>query len=165
MLQSLEGLAFVHDKGFVHRDLKPENILLKGQRQNRVAKICDLGFAKNFEQAGFSGMTMTGAYAGTPLFMPREQLTNFKYVKPTSDVWSLAATFYVMLTGTLPREFPKGKDPMEIILHGKIIPVRERDRNIPIPLTQVLDRALSNSAKERFADAGEMLKAMKAAFE
>ena len=163
MLQSLEGLAFVHGKGLVHRDLKPENILLRGQRQNRIAKIGDLGFAKNFEQAGFSGMTVTGAYAGTPVFMPREQLTSFKYVKPTSDVWSLAATFYAMLTGALPRDFPKGKDPMEVILHGRIIPIQERDKQISKPLAQVLDRALSNNTKDRFVDGKEMLATMKKA--
>lgn len=163
MLQSLEGLAFVHEKGLVHRDLKPENILLKGQRQTRVAKIGDLGFAKNFEQAGFSGMTVTGAYAGTPAYMPREQLTNFKYVKPPSDIWSIAATFYVMLTGSFPRDIPKGKDPMEAILHGRIIPVHERDRTIAKPLAQVLDRALSNNAKDRYPDAGTMLEAMRKA--
>lgn len=163
MLQALEGLAFVHENGFVHRDLKPENILLKGPRETRLVKIADLGFAKNFEQAGFSGMTVTGAYAGTPAFMPREQLTNFKYVKPTSDIWSLAATFYVMLTGVLPREFPTGKDPMEVILHGRIIPIHERIRQLSRPLAQVLDRALSNKPKERFANGGEMLTAMKKA--
>ena len=163
MLQSLEGLAFVHGKGFVHRDLKPQNILLKGSRQNRVAKICDLGFTKNFEQAGFSGMTMTGAFAGTPFFMPREQLTNFKYVKPASDIWSLAATFYAMLTGALPRDFPKDKDPIEVILGGNIIPVRKRDNQIPLSLAQVLDQALAHRAQDRYADAGEMLVAMKKA--
>lgn len=163
ILQSLEGLAFVHSKGLVHRDLKPENILLCGEKLNRIAKLADLGFAKNFEQAGFSGMTITGAYAGTPAFMPREQLTNFKYVKPASDVWSLAATLYVMVTGALPRDFPKGKDPMEVILRGDIIPVRDRDPHVPARLAKVLDRALSHSAKDRYADAGVMLKAMRRA--
>ncbi len=163
MLKSLEGLAFVHRKGIVHRDLKPENILLKGQRQNRNAMIGDLGLAKNFEKAGFSGMTLTGAYAGTPVYMPREQLTNFKYVKPPSDVWSIAATFYVMLTGKFPRDFPKGKDPMEVILHGQIVPVAKRDGRIPKPLAQVLEKALSNNAKDRYPDAGAMLAAMKKA--
>ena len=52
--------------------------------------------AKNFQQAGLSGMSLTGTFAGTPLFMPREQFINFKYVKPVSDVWSLGATFYNM---------------------------------------------------------------------
>lgn len=161
MLQALEGLAFVHDKGFVHRDLKPENILLKGQRQNRNAKIGDLGLAKNFEQAGFSGMTVTGAFAGTPSFMPREQLTNFKYVKPVSDIWSMAATFYVMLTGLLPREVPKSMDPIEGVLHGRIVPIQERDRKIPAALSQVLDKALAGNAKERFVDGKAFLAAMR----
>lgn len=163
MLQALEGLGCVHQAGLVHRDLKPENILLQGQRQNRVAKIGDLGLAKNFEQAGFSGMTVTGAYAGTLAFMPREQLTNFKYVKPVSDVWSMAAAFYVALTGALPRDFPKGRDPVEVILRGKIVPIQVRDRGIPKALADVLDRALSDNAKERYVMAGEMLAAMKAA--
>lgn len=161
MLQSLAGLSFIHQNGLVHRDLKPENILLKGQRQNRIVKVADLGLTKNFEWAGFSGMTVTGAYAGTPLFMPCEQLTDYKYVKPPCDVWSIAATFYVMLTGRLPRDFPKGTDPMEVVLCGKIIPILDRDRSIPKPLAQVLDRALANKPKDRFPDAGAMLEAMK----
>jgi len=45
-------------------------------------------------QAGLSGMSMTGGDAGTPVFMPREQITNFKYVKPESDVWSMGATIH-----------------------------------------------------------------------
>ena len=95
--------------------------------------------------------------------MPREQLTNFKYVKPPSDVWSIAATFYAMLTGMFPRDFPKGKDPMEVILHGQIVPVAKRDGGIPKALAQVLEKALSVNAKDRYQDAGAMLAAMKKA--
>jgi eukaryotic-like serine/threonine-protein kinase len=95
--------------------------------------------------------------------MPREQLTNFKYVKPASDVWSIAAAFYVALTGLLPRDFPKGKDPVEVILRGRVIPIHERDRRIPKLLAQVLDRALADDPKKRFTNAGEMLQAMRTA--
>jgi len=51
-------------------------------------RLSDFGLAKSFQQAGLSGMSMTGGYAGTPVFMPREQITNFKYVKPVRELFS-----------------------------------------------------------------------------
>jgi len=163
MIQALDGLAYAHSRGIVHRDLKPSNILLSGTPEKPIAKIADLGLAKNFDKAGFSGMTITGAYAGTPIFMPKEQLTNFKYVKPVTDVWSIGATFYNMLTGNTPRNFPKGCDPMEIILRGEIVPVCKRDPNIPRSLADVLDKATRLNPNERYEDASEMLAAFKKA--
>lgn len=156
MRQALQGLAFVHQKSVVHRDLKPHNILLAGSPAAPIAKIADLGLAKNFERAGLSGHTMTGAYAGTPIYMPKEQLTGYKYVKPASDVWSLGATFYNMLTGLSPRDFPRGCDPLDIILKGEIIPIRHRDPSIPAGLAAILDKAVQANPKDRYADAGEM---------
>ena len=102
MLQVMEGLAYAHKKGFVRRDLKPQNILLTGKEIPLTAKIADMGLAKNFAQAGLSGMTATGSFAGSFPFMPREQVTNFKFVKPVSDVWSMGATFYNILTDQFP---------------------------------------------------------------
>jgi DNA-directed RNA polymerase subunit RPC12/RpoP len=160
MLQALEGLAFAHGKSFVHRDLKPPNILLAGIEKPRVAKIADLGMAKNFEQAGFSGMTATGSFGGTFPFMAREQVTNFKYFKPVSDVWSIGATFYNMLTGQFPRDFRRGQDPMEIILHGDIIPIRKRESDIPKRIAEVIDRSIANNTRDRYQNAGEMRKAL-----
>ncbi len=163
MLQALEGLAFAHSKGVVHRDLKPPNILLTGTPAQPTAKLADMGLAKNFDKAGFSGMTVTGAFAGTPFFMPKEQLTNFKYVKPVTDVWSMGATFYNMLSGDTPRDFPRGCDPMEVILRGEIIPLSKRTPGIPKGISAVLDKAIQASAKDRFQDAGEMLAALRKA--
>jgi len=158
--QALEGLAYAHAQGVVHRDLKPANILLTGKPESPVAKISDLGLAKNFDKAGFSGMTVTGAYAGTPVFMPKEQITNFKYVKPVTDVWSFGATAYNLLTGLTPRDFPRGCDPMEVVLRGEIIPIRKRDPQIPAPLAEVIEKAILASPKERYQDAAEMLAAL-----
>ena len=141
VFQALQGLAFAHRKNFVHRDLKPQNILLAVTDDSVTTKVTDFGLAKNFQKAGFSGMTVTGSTAGTPAFMPREQVTNFKHVKPASDVWSMGATFYAMLTGMCPREFRPGQDPMEAVLRGAIIPIRERDPAIPPVLAQVIDCA------------------------
>ena len=163
MLQTLEGLAHAHTAGFVHRDLKPQNILLQRTDDNLAAKISDFGLAKNFEQAGFSGLTITGHFAGTPYFMPREQVINFRRVKPVSDVWSIGATFYHMLTGEFPREFKPDRDPMEIVLNDEVVPIRQRKHSLPMPLAQVIDRAVSNQAKERYQTAGEMLEDLKGA--
>jgi serine/threonine protein kinase len=99
--------------------------------------------------------------AGTPVFMPREQATNFKYVRPTGDVWSMGATFYNMLTGKFPRDFPHGRDMMQVMLQSPVVPIRRRDSNIPPRLAEVIDRALAEKPQDRYQDAGEMLKALK----
>lgn len=160
MLQALEGLAFLHDKDYVHRDLKPQNILLTGSGRSCTAKVADMGLAKNFTRAGFSGMTATGSFGGTFPFMPREQVTNFKYYKPVSDVWAIGATFYNMLTGDYPRNFLRGQDPMEVILHGEVVPLRKRLSSFPKSVAEVIDRALVNKAGDRYQSAGEMRKAL-----
>lgn len=160
MLQALEGLAFAHEHGFVHRDLKPSNILLADQEGTWIAKVADLGLAKNLAQAGLSGLTITGGFAGTFPFMPREQLTNFKYVQPVSDVWSMGATFYYMLTGRFPRQRRGRYDPLAEILQGKIVPIAQRHRGIPSRLAEVIDRSLAVEPKDRYQDAGELRRAL-----
>jgi serine/threonine protein kinase len=91
--QVCEGLPAAHAQGIVHRDIKPANILL-----NRAGapKLTDFGLAK--AEAADHGMTMTGAVMGTPDFMPPEQRRDAALVDHRSDLWSLAATFYQMLT-------------------------------------------------------------------
>jgi eukaryotic-like serine/threonine-protein kinase len=164
MLHALDGLAFAHKQGYVHRDLKPDNVLLVGIGTRRVAKVSDFGLSKNFQIAGFSGHTITGSYGGTPMFMPREQVVNFRYMKPVSDVWGMAATFYFMLTGQSPRQFVQDVDPIQIILQERVVPIRERDPKVPRRLAEVIDRSLSNDVKERYQDALDMRVALSNAF-
>ncbi|MFO7975657.1 MAG: FHA domain-containing serine/threonine-protein kinase [Candidatus Hydrogenedentota bacterium] len=163
MLQTLEGLAYAHDRNFVHRDLKPHNLLLDGSRGKKTVKIGDFGLAKNFAKAGYSGMTATGTYSGTFHFMPREQLVNFKYINPASDVWSIAATFYFMLTGAMPRDCRPEQDPMQVVLQEEAVPVRERDPSVPEPVGDVIDRALLADTGERYASAGPFKEALESA--
>jgi len=156
-LKALEGLAFAHSKGFVHRDLKPGNILIhKG-----VARVADFGMSKSFQMAGLSGMSMTGNTAGTPLFMPPEQIINFKYVKPVSDVFSMGAAMYYLLTGEFPFEFPEKRDPMDVILNDDVVPIRKRLASITKPLAAAIDRAVTKKHKDRFLDAGELLSGLR----
>lgn len=160
MLDALAGLAHAHARGFVHRDLKPANVLLAAP--GRGAKIADFGFAKNFEKAGLSGMTRTGTTAGTYPFMPREQLINFKDVKPASDVFSLGATFYFLLTGSLPRDMPPSRDPLEVILENAIVPIRQRDPMVPPVLAAVIDQSVAPRPQDRYETAVEFHAALAA---
>jgi len=156
---ALEGLAAAHEAGFVHRDIKPDNVLLDDSGN---AKLADFGLAKSFQQAGLSGMTATGAVAGTFHFMPREQLTNFRQVRPVSDVWSMAATLYYLLSGTYPRDFSGTSDPLAVILKGGIIPLRDRDPDVPVDLAQVIDVALVDDPAKRYPSALEFATALRA---
>lgn len=155
-LQALEGLAAAHAKGFVHRDIKPHNILV----HRNVAKISDFGLAKNFQKAGLSGMSITGNYGGTPVFMPPEQITNFKYVKPVSDVWSFAASLYQLLTGKFPYRFDPKRDPIDIILNESPVSICERLPQLEKKIATVIDTALLRNPKARYADAGKLLAAL-----
>lgn len=160
-LDVLDGLRYAHEatipavhaggdrtpaRGLVHRDVKPHNILLTGAGSRRVAKLADFGLAKAFEHAGLSGHTRTGAIGGSIPFMPRGQLINYKYAGPEVDVWAAAACLYWMLTGTTPRDFPPGEDPIAVGLRNPVVPVRERLPSVPARVAAVLDAALVDAS-------------------
>lgn len=154
MLQALDALEFAHGRDIVHRDLKPPNLLLTTEGDKLVAKISDFGLAKDFRLAGMSGVTEIDMAAGTLSYAPREQLLNFRYTLPASDIFSLGATFYTMLTGAKVYDFQEGKEPLEIILEGRTVPILTRDPALPAAVAAVIDKAVSVEAKDRHASAG-----------
>ncbi|MBF0537644.1 MAG: protein kinase [Nitrospirae bacterium] len=176
ILQTLDGLDYAHNleipnikladgrivtlKGLVHRDLKPSNFFFYGTGPNRISKIADFGLSKAFDAAGLSGYTRTGSAAGTPVFMSRQQVINFKYSKPEADVWSMAASLYYLLTGKFPRDFPKGKDPWYIVLQSRPVPILKRDPTIPRRLAEVIDEALIDQPEIKFKTASGLKRAL-----
>ncbi len=167
ILQVLDGLEYAHNvfgpgSGLVHRDLKPANLFLASAAGATVAKVGDYGLGKAFDQAGLSGQTCTGAVAGTPSFMPRQQVINFKYAKPEVDVWAAAASLYHLLTGHTPRDFPPGKDPWLVVLQDAPVPIRRRDTSIPERLAEVIDAALVDRPAIPFKTAAEFRRALEA---
>ena len=174
-LQALDGLDYAHNapvtakteqgkfirkKGIVHRDLKPANIFLSGTGDKLLAKIADLGLSKSFRAAGLTGMTATGSAAGSPWYMPRQQVIKYKYSKPEVDVWAMAASLYNMLTGAYPRQFPKGRDPWLAVLQDPVLPIRSRNSKIPRPLAEVIDEALVDQPEIRFKSAAKFKRAL-----
>jgi serine/threonine protein kinase len=95
--EAAEGLHMAHKLGLIHRDIKPDNILIT---QDGQAKVTDLGLVKELEAD--QNLTRTGRGLGTPHFMAPEQFRNAKKADVRCDIYSLAATLYMMVTGELP---------------------------------------------------------------
>src|SRR5262249_52857002 len=154
IIQALRGLEYAHDvelpevrladgsvgtaRRLGQRDIKPQNILLAQDDDLVVAKLGDYGLSKAFDLAGLSGLSIAGDLGGTPAFMPRQQVTHYRDVRPEVDVWATAATLYYLLTLECPRNFGKGKDPWRVVLQTDAVPIRQRDRSIPTQLAAAL---------------------------
>lgn len=158
--QTTDAMSYAHRKFLVHRDLKPSNILLDDSGPALVAKVADLGLAKNFNNSGLSGMTASFTRGGTMAYMPPEQLSEFRDVKPTADVFSLAATFYEMLTGKIVYDFKEGVSPFITISECRIRPLRDVNPDVPENVALVLERALARNPEDRYQDAGFFLAGM-----
>ncbi|MFL2866337.1 MAG: protein kinase domain-containing protein, partial [Pirellulaceae bacterium] len=133
--QLCDGLAKAHAANIIHRDIKPANVLIS---EDGVPKLTDFGLAK--DDTADTGMTMEGAVIGTLDFMPPEQREGAHLTDHRSDLWSLAATFYQMLTGKSP----------------KVINITE----LPAKLQSVVAKSLEQSKDDRYQSALEMREAI-----
>ncbi|MBN2144249.1 MAG: protein kinase [Candidatus Aureabacteria bacterium] len=177
--QALDGLHYGHTfefdypsdegtliqvRGLVHRDIKPSNILLCGTTTNRIAKLADFGLAKALNQAGLSNCTKTGSSAGTPAFVSRKQLLDFKHASVQSDIWSLAASLYFMICGAYPRDFPENMDPFLVVAETEPLSILKRNPAVPVSLAKVIDAALRDTGESAFSSALDFKKALEEAF-
>ncbi len=142
--QVCEGLHSAHKQGLIHRDIKPDNILVM---PNLVAKITDLGLVRDLDSD--EQLTRTGRGLGTPYYMAPEQFRNAKNVDVRSDVYSLGATFYVMLTGKIPFEHSSPLDCWLKKSKDDFPAPRTFNPKIPLRADQAICRAMSANPANR----------------
>ncbi|HRY44443.1 MAG TPA: protein kinase, partial [Thermoanaerobaculia bacterium] len=149
--QAAEGLAAVHDAGFLHRDIKPSNLMV--DRQGRI-RVLDFGLAKvqsvpANERKSQPSLTTDGFVVGTAQYMSPEQASG-KKADARSDVFSLGAVFYELLSGSSPFGGETAVDVMYAILHLPTPPIPGFETGVLRGFAAIVERALAKEPDERF---------------
>ena len=179
MVKVCEAMAYAHAKGVIHRDLKPANIMVGkfgevyvmdwglakviGQRGRETPRIAEASILRTQvrtdrleDQSGSPLATMEGAVIGTPAYMPPEQAEGrIDDLDPRSDVYSVGALLYTLLTGRMAYvdpDKPTGvADVITSLLAGPPVPVQELDKTVAPELVAICEKAMSRDPDDRYA--------------
>jgi serine/threonine protein kinase/Tol biopolymer transport system component len=140
--QIAAGLSRAHDRGIVHRDVKPSNIILA---PDGLVKLVDFGIAKLADQ---SRLTLAGRAVGTAAYMSPEQFHG-ESIDSRTDVWSLGAVIYEMVTGRPPFGFSE-TEAFRGILQRNPPSMSSRRPGVPPALERIVVRALAKRPADRY---------------
>jgi serine/threonine-protein kinase len=150
--QVSRALDHAYQQDLVHRDVKPDNIMIVA---GGVAKLCDLGLAKDVTRA--SGSTEKGVTLGTPNYISPEQVRGDVDVDIRSDLYSLGATLYHAVTGVPPFS---GQNPAVIMvkhLSEPPVPPRQRVASLSAELEPIIMKLLAKNPLDRYQTPSELL--------
>lgn len=148
------AMQYAHDNNILHRDIKPPNVLLD---QNGEPKITDFGLAKEVDSEAASTGTQAGTIMGSPSYMPPEQARGeISSVTPRSDLYSLGAVLYEMLTGRPPFLAPRPLETVMQVVHNEPVPPRQLLSEIPVDLETICLKALQKDQSARYQNCQEL---------
>jgi serine/threonine protein kinase len=162
MLQACEAIAEAHHLGIVHRDLKPSNFFLTARHDGSpLIKVLDFGIAKaRAELEQDVSLTKTRTVLGSPVYMSPEQIRSARSVDHRSDIWSLGVTLYELLTDQLPFDGDSITGVAAAVSTDPIAPIRSLRPEIPIGLSQVVERCLEKKPGDRYQTVAEFAEAL-----
>ena len=150
--QVAEAIAFAHGQGVIHRDLKPGNILIS---RELGPKLTDFGLAKLSDTD--HNLTATGQILGTPAYMPPEQARgDAQAIGPLSDIYSLGAVLYCLLTGRPPFQAADPIDTLRQVIEQEPVSPRVINREVPKDLETVCLKCLEKDPRHRYQSAREV---------
>ena len=138
--------------GIVHRDIKPANIMVAS---NGVVKLTDLGVAKQMDVE--SKLTIDQQIVGTPAYLSPEQIQSPQDVDTRSDIYSLGATFYHILTGSYPHSGKTHYDTMRKIVSEPPPDICKINPEVPEQLRDIICKMMEKDRTQRFQNADEIL--------
>jgi serine/threonine protein kinase len=149
-----EALAAAHHQGIVHRDIKPSNLFLRhGSPADAV--LLDFGLARNVAQS--LKMTASNVMIGTPAYMAPEQVSGQSEPTPATDIFSLGCVLYECLVGQPPFSALHCAAVLAKILFAEPKPLQSLRPDVPEPVQAVVHRMMAKDARQRPADAQELL--------
>jgi serine/threonine-protein kinase len=163
MRQTCDAIREAHGMGLIHRDVKPANIFA-AQRGGYydVAKLLDFGLAKPVTSLESEQLTQDGSITGSPLFLSPEQALGEVEPDARSDIYSLGAVTYYLLTAHAPFSYDK---PVRLLVaHAREEPLRpsEVEASVPADLERVVLRCLAKEPGDRYQTADELSEALAA---
>lgn len=150
------ALQCAHESGVIHRDLKPENVLL----QSGQPVIADFGIALAVSKAGGARVTQTGMSLGTPQYMSPEQAAGDRVIDARSDIFSLGAVTYEMLSGEPPYSGPSAQAIIAKLMTSEPQSLTTLRSTIPGNVACAVEKALAKLPADRFASAQEFAGAL-----
>lgn len=156
LLRQLCGaMAEAHAAGIAHRDLKPSNVMVTTRvRRADWVKLIDFGLAKLPGITPPGESTVPGIFLGTPGYAPPEVWSHTGVVEATGDVYAIGLIAHHLFTGCAP------PDAVEALVHRSQRLIADLERYVPSRLVSVITRCLSTDPQARFADAGELARAL-----
>ena len=178
--QVLSVMEYLHHRGIIHRDMKPANLIRLELGNKEAIKVADFGLIKLQDIASRMGLTKKGDVLGTPVFMSPEQFVDASVADARSDQYSVAATLYYLLTGSLVRRFPSVLPDRQIrtlddqqslwAMQGAMLqttqgpdPIASHRTDISPALWKAIQKALSFQPERRFETCGEFADALRQA--
>ena len=157
IVQAASGLQAAESRNIIHRDVKPANLMVNGEQ---LLKVVDFGLAKVIREDAYR--SVAGTAMGTPRYMAPEVALG-RPADYRSDIYSLGATFYHLLTGQPPFEGPTPAAVMTQHVQGTLTPPHLLNPRIPADVGEIVERAMAKDPNQRYQTYDELLSDLKAA--
>ena len=150
-----EALHQAHSEGVIHRDVKPANIILD---QDEKPWLTDFGLAK--DQQGLQGLTQSGTFLGTPMYMPPEQIDHPESVNNLCDIYALGVVLYQLLSGTQPYKAKTFTALIAQITTREPEPLQNICSDLPEQVIKICKKAMHRKPNKRYQSALQMAEDM-----